>query len=314
MRPTHNRISVQVAVVVAATIAALILLPLIPGYLEDASYRASYRDDFLPITPGNVAIFGVFSAVMIGLFAGVHRLISGEYGRIQRRRSLWFFIPFATVFGVVLGEAANPVMLIPYGAFMTAYGFLYRRFDWRVVAISSYLGGMLIENAMNRSPMQAPTLMWVAFFVVPYFATRAWEDRHRVGYQQLLRAVIPLVAASVALAFAAWQGSKATSDTGEGSPPLVVTAAALPFILVVPYLLAARAGWFGRAHGVPWPVPVWTMAPLFAGSGGLAWLAWLMTSETGSGRTSPPLIVLGALLPFLIAIPLTLMRRRRAAA
>ena len=42
-----------------------------------------------------------------------------EYGLIKRRRSLWFFIPFATIFGVVLGEAANPVMLIPYGVFMT---------------------------------------------------------------------------------------------------------------------------------------------------------------------------------------------------
>lgn len=310
MRPAHKPIVVPLAVVAAATIAALVLLPLIPGYLKDPSLR----DNFLPITPANVAIFGVFSAVMIALFAGVHRLISGEYGRIQRRRSLWFFIPFATVFGVVLGEAANPVMLIPYGAFMTAYGFLYRRFDWRVVAISAYLGGMLIENAMNRSPMQAPTLMWVAFFIVPYFATRAWEDRHRVGYRQLIRAIAPLVVASVVMAFAAWQGGKATSDTGEGSPPLVVAGALLPFILVVPYLLATRSGWFGRAHGVPWPVPVWAMAPLFAGSGGLAWLAWLVTSETGAGRTSPPLIVLGALLPFLVAIPLTLMRRRRATA
>ena len=310
MRTPHKRIVVPLAVVVTATIAAIVLLPLIPDYLEDPSLR----DNFLPITPGYVAIFGVFSAVMIGLFAGIHRLISGEYGRIQRRRSLWFFIPFATVFGVVLGEAANPVMLIPYGAFMTAYGFLYRRFDWRVVAISAYLGGMLIENAMNRSPLQAPTLMWVAFFIVPYFATRAWEDRHRVGYRKLARAVVPLVAASVALAFAAWQGGKAASDTGEGSPPLVVFAAALPFILVVPYLLAARAGWFGRAHGVPWPVPVWTMPPLFAVSAALAWLAWLMTSETGEGRTSPPLIVVGAMLPFLIAIPVTLLKRRRATA
>lgn len=305
MRPARESVATRLVVVAAATVALFVLLPLMPGYLKDPSHR----DDFLPITPTNVAIFGVFSASMIGVFFGIHRLVSGEYGRI---RSLRFFIPFATVFGVVLGEAANPVMLIPYGAFMTAYGFLYRRYDWRVVAASSYLGGMLVENAMNRSEMQAPTLMWVAFFIVPYLATRAWEDRHRVGYRKLLRAVLPLAVASATLAFAAWQGSKATSDTGEGSPPLVVLASALPFILVVPYLLAARAGWFGRAHGVPWPVPTWTMAPLSTVSAALAWLAWLATSQ--SGRTSPPLILLGALLPFLVAIPLTLLRRRRTAA
>lgn len=308
MRQTQRQIAVPAAVIVAATIAALVLLPLIPGYLKDPSYR----DDFLPITPGNVAIFSVFSSAWIGIFAGIHRLISGEYGRLRRRKSLWFFIPFATVFGVVLGEAANPVMLIPYGAFMTIYGFLYRRFDWRVVALSSYLGGMLIENAMNRSEMQAPTLMWVSFFIVPYFATRAWEDRHKVGIRRLAKAVLPLAILSLALAFSAWQASKATSDTGDGSPPLVVMAAALPFVLVLPYLLAARAGWFGRGSGIPSPVPVWSLLPLFVGSGLLGWLAWYSSSE--SGRTSPPLIFLGLLLPFLVAIPLTLVKRRRTAA
>ena len=308
MRLTHHPIAIQAAAVVTATVAALVILPLIPGYLHDSAGK----DNFLPITPMYVAIFGVFSTLMIGIMASVHRLISGEYGRIQRRRSLWFFIPFATVFGVVLGEAANPVMLIPYGAFMTLYGFLYRRFDWRVVALSAYLGGMLVENAMNRSPLQAPTLMWVSFFIVPYFATRAWEDRRRVGYRKIIRATAPLAITSLALAFAAWQASKATSDTGDGSPPLVVMAGWLPFMFVLPYLLAARAGWFGSGSGVPSPVPVWSIVPLIAGGGGLAWLAWLASSS--SGRTSPPMIVLGAFLPFLVAIPLTLVRRRRATA
>lgn len=115
MRSTNKSIVLPVAVITAATIAALVVLPLIPSYLKDPSYR----DDFFPITPANVAIFGVFTAVMVGIFAGTHRLISAEYGLIKRRRSLWFFIPFATIFGVVLGEAANPVTLIPYGVFMT---------------------------------------------------------------------------------------------------------------------------------------------------------------------------------------------------
>lgn len=147
---------------------------------------------------------------------------------------------------------------------------------------------------------------------MPYFATRAWEDRGRVGFRQLTRTVTPLVVASVLLSLAAWQASQATSDAGDGSPPLVVTAASLPFLLVVPYLLAVRSGWFGRTSSIPSPVPAWSIVPLLASSGTLAWLAWFGTSE--SGRTSPPLIVIGALLPFLVAIPLTLMRRRRAAA
>lgn len=106
MRLTHHPIAIQAAAVVTATVAALVILPLIPGYLHDSAGK----DNFLPITPMYVTIFGVFSTLMIGIVASVHRLISGEYGRIQRRRSLWFFIPFATVFGVVLGEAANDVV------------------------------------------------------------------------------------------------------------------------------------------------------------------------------------------------------------
>ena len=63
MRLTHHPIAVQAAAIVAATGAALVLLPLIPGYLHDSAGK----DDFLPITPVYVAIFGVFSTLMIGI-------------------------------------------------------------------------------------------------------------------------------------------------------------------------------------------------------------------------------------------------------
>ncbi|MEE8362944.1 MAG: hypothetical protein V3S18_02615 [Dehalococcoidia bacterium] len=294
--------------ILLATAAVMAVLPAIPGYLKDASHR----EDFLPLTAGNIAIFVAFSALLIGVFAGVHRLFSGEYGRLRGKRSLLFFVPLGTMVGVVLGEGANPVMLLPYGVLMTVYGLLYRRFDPRLVALSGYLAGVLIENAMNRSPLQAPTLMWAAFFIVPYFATRTWEDRRRIEARRLIRTVGPLAAASPLLAVLAWWASVATSDAGGGSPPLVFLAALLPFVLGIPYLLASRAGLFGRADAVRLPVPGRAVVPLIALGATLAALAWLATSE--GGRTSPPLIVVGALLPFLIAVPWTLTRRRRTTA
>ena len=79
MRLTHHPIAIQAAAVVAATVAALVIPPALPDYLHDSAGK----DNFLPITPANGAIFGVLSAVMIGIVASVHRLISGEYGRVR---------------------------------------------------------------------------------------------------------------------------------------------------------------------------------------------------------------------------------------
>ena len=40
---------------------------------------------------------------------------------------------------------------------------------------------------MNRSPLQAPTILWVAFFIYPYFITKIFENRHKLKFWKILK-------------------------------------------------------------------------------------------------------------------------------
>ena len=80
----------------------------------------------------------------------------------------------------MLGEGGNFVMIIPYTILMFIYAQLYKRFPWWKVASTSHLAGIVVENVINRSPIQIPTLMWIAFFTYLYFATKIWENRKKI--------------------------------------------------------------------------------------------------------------------------------------
>tara|TARA_Y100000310_G_scaffold33377_1_gene31570 strand:+ start:1347 stop:1799 length:453 start_codon:yes stop_codon:yes gene_type:complete len=132
------------------------------------------------------------------------------------------------VIGVVFGEAGNPVMLIPYAILMFIYAQFYKRFSWWKVALTSYLGGIIVENVINRSPIQIPTLMWIAFFTYPYFLTKIWENRHKVSLFGILKDFKFSFVFSVVLGLLSWYISK-----DNVSPPLIVLGLTLPFVVSV---------------------------------------------------------------------------------
>jgi hypothetical protein len=112
---------------------------------------------------------------------------------------------FGGITGALLGEGGNPVMIIPYTILMLIYAQLYKRFAWWKVASTSYLGGVIVENLMNRSPIQLPTLVWIAFFTYPYFYTKIWENRKKVPIMSILKDLRLAIATSpVLMALAAY--------------------------------------------------------------------------------------------------------------
>jgi hypothetical protein len=173
-----NKNLLYIASILAITILTIIILISIPNYLRQPN------ENHIPITSYFFFIFILIDIILIGILAGLHWLYVKDYTPIK---SIWFFIIFGTIFGVLLGEAANPVMLIPYAAFMLVFAFLYKKFPWWKVAITTYLAGTLIENAMNRSPIQAPTLLWIAFFTYPYFAAKIWENRKKLHLIEIIK-------------------------------------------------------------------------------------------------------------------------------
>ena len=158
--------------------------------------------------------------------------------KISTRVKMWlFFLVFGTVTGVLLGEAGNPIMLIPYGIIMAVYTYGYTKFSWWKVALASYLSGILAENIGNRAPIQIPTLMWVAFTVYPFFITKSLENIRRINFRRVLKDakwvfIIALLIEGILLALT-WRNL---------SPPLLILAPAIPFVLYIPISLIKLKG------------------------------------------------------------------------
>ena len=118
------------------------------------------------------------------------------------------------------------MLIIPYTILMVIYAHLYKRFAWWKVASTTYLAGMAIENGLNRAPIQAPTLMWVGFFVAPYFVAKIAENRRMIAVRGMLRASVRPALAGVVFGTLAWVVTRSNP-----SPPLIFAGAITPLLI-----------------------------------------------------------------------------------
>ncbi len=207
--------------IAAVTILILYTLPRIPGYL-----RPVESNDIVGFQIGFILAFLLADLIFIGIPAWVHRYYVGDYSKIENVK---FFVLFGGIVGAILGEVlptmnpANFVMIVPYTLLMLIYVQFYRRYSWWKVASTTYLGGILVENVMNRSPIQLPTLLWVAIFTYPFFVTKIWENRDTLSIFVIARDLKGTLFASLTL------GVLALYAGG----PLVILACALPFLITI---------------------------------------------------------------------------------
>ena len=208
--------------IIGLTLLLLLVIYLVPDYSKPA------QPNNPPLTRGFILIFLIADLILIGISAWLHNKYSGDYGKIK---SVWFFVLFGAITGVLLGEAGDVIMIIPYAVLMFAYALLYKRFVWWKVALTSYFAGIFIENVINRAPLQSSTLIWISLFVCPYFFTKIWENRKKVSLISIIKdlrctffASIILGCLSIYLYF---------STAGKISPPLIFMAFALPLLIKI---------------------------------------------------------------------------------
>lgn len=176
MKRTQKNILYIIGIIII-TIAVMIILSLIPGYLREPT------SEHIPMQSHLMIVFIVAIIFLIGIPAGLHKLYVKDYSTIK---SWIFFAIFGGITGGLLGERSF-IMILPYTLLMLIYAFFYKKFTWWKVALTTYLAGILIENAMNHSPLQAPTILWIAFFVYPYFVTKIWEHKKDINWWQIIR-------------------------------------------------------------------------------------------------------------------------------
>lgn len=215
-----------IAVIVLATALVMFVLSQISGYAKPPS------DSSLPLTLKWIVVFLIADLFLIGIVAGVHKLYSGDYGKIK---GVWFFALFGGITGAMLGEGGNFVMIIPYTILMLIFALFYKKFTWWKVALTSFLGGIIVENVINRSPLQAPTLLWIAFFVYPYFVTKLWENRGKVSLWAIVKDFRWAFVFAVVLGALAYFVSKTNV-----SPPLIFLGITLPFVVAIVWKLVRR--------------------------------------------------------------------------
>jgi len=167
---------IYVLIIIAINALIIIILLTMPDYLRKPS------SDYIPLHPNFILVFLIIDIILIGIPAGFHKIYINDYTPIK---SLWFFAVFGGITGGLIGERSF-IMIIPYAILMLIYAFLYKKFTWWKVAITTYLAAILIENVMNRSPIQIPTLLWIAFFIHPYFITKIWENKNQINLKQLI--------------------------------------------------------------------------------------------------------------------------------
>lgn len=225
-----QRNAIYILAVLFLTLLTPYLLSSMPNYLKEAT-----PDKITGFQPKFIAIFLVFNIIAIGIPAVIHRVYARDYGKIK---SIWFFVLFGGItgafFGEILPHGASIVMILPYSILMFFYARAYKKHVWWKVALTSYLAGMLIENGMNRSPIQIPTMMWVAFFVYPYFWTKIWEGRKQIPYALIFKSLLKPFAIAIILTSLFYLLGL---NSDRMSPPLIVLGATLPFIIHVPRML-----------------------------------------------------------------------------
>jgi len=172
-----NKNLLYIALILTTTILTILLLTSIPNYLRQPN------EIHIPINSYFFFVFIAINIILICIPAGIHWLYVKDYTPIK---SIWFFTIFGGILGGLIGERAL-FMIIPYAILMLPYAFLYKKFPWWKIALTTYLAGTLIENAMNRSPLQAPTLLWIAIFTYPYFATKIWENRKKLNLTKIIK-------------------------------------------------------------------------------------------------------------------------------
>ena len=215
---------IYVLLIVLITIFLLLIFYLIPNYS-----KAQKPGDIVGFPLKFLIIFLIFNLVFIGIPAAIHWLYVKDYSRIK---SIWFFVLFGVVTGVILGEGGNLTMIFPYAILMLFYALLYKKFVWWKVAVTSYLAGIIIENIINRAPIQVTTLIWIAFFTCPYFVTKIFDNRKKVSMFFIIKEFKFSLIFSFLLGLLAWYLSRNNS-----SPPLIVFGITLPFIVSVVYKL-----------------------------------------------------------------------------
>ena len=201
------------------TIAFIIIVPQIPNFSKPS------QENNLPFTLKWTIVFLIVNLILIGIPAWIHKKYTNDYSKIK---SIWFFALFGGITGAMLGEQGNFIMIIPYAILMLIYALFYKKFIWWKIVLTTYFAGMVIENVINRSPLQAPTLIWIAFFTYPYFATKLWENRKKIKFTQIIKDLKYTIISSVILTLIAIYISRKNP-----SPPLIFFAITIPFLIKI---------------------------------------------------------------------------------
>ncbi|MBS3065494.1 hypothetical protein J4229_00380 [Candidatus Pacearchaeota archaeon] len=211
-----------ICIIFVLTLLPIIILPNIPGYLLQ-------KENAVLLNVKYIVIFLLADIVLIGVPAFINWFYIKDYSKIK---SVWFFILFGTLIGVLLGERANPVMLIPYTIIMFIYANIYKRIRWWKVALTSYLAGIILENALNRATMQSSTLIWIAFFICPYFATKIYEN---INKKLALKISSDFKWAYILSSIIVLTGLYLNKINKNFNIGLIIITATLPFLLIIVY-------------------------------------------------------------------------------
>jgi len=137
------------------------------------------------------ALIGFFLIIGLIFFLPIflHRKFSKDYGRI---RKILPFVLIGTIYGVLIGEIIPHGLqmwttIFPYAVFMLFYGWLYKKFSWWKVALSSYLFGAFIEwsiGPQHKIPFIKgewwTTFVWILILVAPFFLTKIYESSREI--------------------------------------------------------------------------------------------------------------------------------------
>ncbi|MBR9704496.1 hypothetical protein GOV12_03735 [Candidatus Pacearchaeota archaeon] len=267
-----------VVIILLVTALVMLILSLIPGYL-----RGVDEYDIMFTQPLFIFIFIIVDLILIGIPFGIHYIYVKDYSKLK---NLIFFAIFGGVVGYFLGEYSRGthfLVIISYTILMFIYALFYKKFIWWKVALTTYLGGVLIESGINRSPLQVPSLLWVAFFTYPYFVTKIIENRKKISFKKMF------LDFKWTVFFAVFLGLLGIIfNLGM----LIFVFLTFPFIINIIYLI------FGgeKRKKVSMIQTLINLKYTIITSVVLIILAIFITQA----NISPPLIVFGAILPFIV--------------
>ncbi|MBU2562675.1 MAG: hypothetical protein KKF68_03375 [Nanoarchaeota archaeon] len=289
MEKIHKNI-LYIIIISIITLLTIFVLASIPGYL-----RPLESEDIAFTQPKFIIVFIIVDIILIGIPAGLHYIYIKDYTKIK---SVWFFAIFGGVTGAFLGEIAthnaNPLIIIPYIILMLIYAFFYKKFTWWKVILTTYLGGVIIENAINRSPIQIPSLIWIAFFTYPYFITKIWENRKNISLISIIKDFKWAIFFSIIL------GISAGYFFREG--PLFFFALTIPFIMSISYKLLFNKK---KKQKISMISTIKSLKYVIISSVILICLTVYITKN----NASPPLIIFGTILPFIVYLIYKLIKK-----